>query len=334
MRHHREDAPAMRHHREDAATDPEPSARHALRRPSDADPARGAFSHNTERARRADLDIFRSWCAARDACPMPARPELVAAFVDAMADSRAPATVRRYIASIAAAHRAADAVDPATSARVKYALKRMHRRRGSQQQQAHGLTWPLRQQLLEAAGERLIDTRNRALVAVAYDSMLRRSELAGARVADLAPDPSGGATLLVRRSKTDPHGRTATVYLAGDTVSIVDEWLSRAGVSDGHLFRSVPKSGKVGPRLHPSQIPRIFKAMARAAGLDDEVVAALSGHSARVGAAQDMIAAGIELPAILHAGRWKTATMVTRYGERLLAHRSGAAQLARRQGRE
>lgn len=54
---------------------------------------------------------------------------------------------------------------------------------------------------------------------------------------------------------------------------------------------------------------------------------------ARVGAAQDMIAAGIELPAIMRAGRWKTTTMVSRYGERLLARRNGAAQLARRQGR-
>ena len=60
----------------------------------------------------------------------------------------------------------------------------------------------------------------------------------------------------------------------------------------------------------------------------------LSGHSTRVGAAQDMIACGIELPAILQAGRWKSTSIVNRYGERLLAHRSGAAQLARMQSRE
>ena len=60
---------------------------------------------------------------------------------------------------------------------------------------------------------------------------------------------------------------------------------------------------------------------------------ALSGHSARVGAAQDMIASGIGLPAILQAGRWKTTAMVNRYGERVLARRSGAAQLARLQQR-
>ena len=117
-------------------------------------------------------------------------------------------------------------------------------------------------------------------------------------------------------------------------MAILDEWLRRAGIADGHLFRSLRKNGTPGERLHPSQVPRIFKGMARAAGVAEEVVGALSGHSARVGAAQDMIAAGIELPAILQAGRWKTAAMVSRYGERLLAGRGAAAQLARLQGRE
>lgn len=47
-----------------------------------------------------------------------------------------------------------------------------------------------------------------------------------------------------------------------------------------------------------------------------------------------MIAAGIELPAILQAGRWKSAAMVRRYGERLLAREGAAAKLARQQRRE
>ena len=142
--------------------------------------------------------------------------------------------------------------------------------------------------------------------------MLRRSELTAARFGDLAPDGQGGATLLVRRGKTDPDGRSALVYIARDSAAVLAEWLRRSGVDDGRLFRSLGKGGTLGEYLHPSQIPRIFKAMARAAGLPPEVADALSGHSARVGATQDMIAAGIELPAILQAGRWKTTAMVSR----------------------
>ena len=74
--------------------------------------------------------------------------------------------------------------------------------------------------------------------------------------------------------------------------------------------------------------------MARRAGLEAQVVDRLSGHSTRVGATQDMVAYGVELPAILQAGRWKSTSMVNRYGERLLPQRSGAAQLARMQLRE
>ena len=80
--------------------------------------------------------------------------------------------------------------------------------------------------------------------------------------------------------------------------------------------------------------PRIYKAMAKAAGLGVDVVEGLSGHSTRVGAVQDMIACGIELPAILQAGRWKNTAMVHRYGERLLARKSGAARLAELQHRQ
>ena len=296
--------------------------------------SRGAFSDSTERARRADLAVFRAWCAARGAAGLPAEPGTLAAFVDDMAAARAPATVRRYVASVAAAHRTAGLPCPTASAAVGFALRRMDRHRGRRQKQAHGLTWALRERLLAAAGDRLIDARNRALVAVAYDAMLRRSELAAARVADLVRDPGGGATLLVPRSKTDPAGRSATVYIASDTASLLGEWLRRGAIADGRLFRSLRKDGAVGERLHPSQVPRIVKAMARRAELPETVVDGLSGHSARVGAAQDMVAAGIELPAILQAGRWKTAAMVSRYGEHLLARRSAAAQLARLQGRE
>ena len=296
--------------------------------------AEGVFSANTVRARRADLDRYGAWCVERGLKALPATAATVAAFVDDMVAVRAPATVRRYVASIAAAHRAAGHGRTLKSAAVRLALQRMHRRKGRRQKQAHGLTWPLRQRLLAVTGDRPIDARNRALVAVAYDSMLRRSELSALQVDDFIEETRGCATLLVRRSKTDPEGRGATVYLARDTVALVREWLARSGIRAGRLFRSLSKGGALGTKLDPSQIPRIFKAMARRAGLPAEVVDGLSGHSARVGAAQDMVANGIELPAILQAGRWKTTAMVNRYGERLLARRSGAAQLARLQDRD
>ena len=172
---------------------------------------------------------------------------------------------------------------------MKLALQRMLRGKGRRQAQVLGLTWPLRERLLKAAGDRPIDARNRALLAVAYDTMLRRSELAALQVSDLALETTGAATVLVRNGKTDAEGRGAVLYLVRDSMALVQEWLVRSGTRDGRLFRSL-RRGQLGEALDPSQIPRIHKAMARRAGLEAEAVDRLSGHGTRVGAAQDMIA--------------------------------------------
>ena len=294
---------------------------------------KGAFSSNTERALMADVQIFASWCRQHVLAALPASAATLVAFIDDMARVKAPATVRRYVSSIATLHKALWQTNPMESAVVKLALQRMHRHRGSRQEQVQGLTWPLRNRMLEAAGDRLIDARNRALLAVAYDTLQRRSELVSLEVSDLLVEVDGSATLLVRSSKTDPDGKGAMLYMARDTVQLVKAWLERGGVGGGRLFRSVRKDSMVGKKLDPSQVPRIYKTMALRAGFPADVVDGLAGHSTRIGAVQDMIACGIELPAILQSGRWKTTRMVQRYGERLLARRSGAAQLAERQRR-
>ena len=74
--------------------------------------ARGAFSRHTVRALKADLYAFASWCAERGLSPLPALARTVAAYVEAMAAVRAPATVRRYVFSIVTVHRAAGEQGP------------------------------------------------------------------------------------------------------------------------------------------------------------------------------------------------------------------------------
>ena len=130
------------------------------------DAARGAFSSNTERALRADVEIFAAWCRHHLRVAVPASAATVVAFIDDRARVKAPATVRRYVSSIATLHRALRQTNPLEHARVRFALQRMHRRRGRRQAQVQALTWPLRNRLLEAAGDRLIDARNRALLAL------------------------------------------------------------------------------------------------------------------------------------------------------------------------
>ena len=78
---------------------------------------------------------------------------------------------------------------------------------------------------------------------------------------------SGSGTLLIRRGKTDPGGDGALLYLAPDSIKLVREWLARSGLTGGRLFRSLRKDGRLGEKLDASQVPRIYKAMAKADGL-------------------------------------------------------------------
>ena len=110
--------------------------------------------------------------------------------------------------------------------------------------------------------------------------------------------------------------------------------LDRSGAPMVHrpLFRSV-RNKAVGVAIDPKDVARRFKAMAEQAGLPAALVCSISGHSTRVGAAQDMTQAGVALPAVMQSGGWKSPEMVGRYTRRLEARRGGAAQLAELQKR-
>ena len=96
---------------------------------------------------------------------------------------------------------------------------------------------------------------------------------------------------------------------------------------EGPLFRSVSKGGVLGERLQAAEVARIVKRLARKAGLPEATVARLSGHSCRVGMAQDLVAAGADVAGLMQAGRWKSMQMPARYSERLDAKRGVVAQL-------
>jgi SAM-dependent methyltransferase len=60
---------------------------------------------------------------------------------------------------------------------------------------------------------------------------------------------------------------------------------------------------------------RIYKQIARNAGLDELVIEGIRGHSMRVGAAQDLLNSGAIMPIIMQRGRWSKTDTVMRYVE-------------------
>lgn len=300
---------------------PKPDWRAALLR------MEGAYSLNTIRSYRADFAIFEAWCLGKGNVVLPAKSETVADFVTADGKKSAPATVSRRRAAIAKIHKLLKFENPVGSEDVNLATRTMYRQRGRRQDQALGLTAPLKQKLIEACADDLRGRRDRALIATGYDTLCRRAELVQLRIDDLKVRADGSGTILVRKSKADQLGRGRLAYLSIDAIDHLQRWIEAAKLEHGPIFRGIH-----GPHVHQeamdsSCVAVILKTRAKRAGLASTIVSHLSGHSMRVGAAQDMAAAGIDLGAIMHAGGWKSPDMVMRYIEHLDVQKSGMARL-------
>lgn len=279
------------------------------------DRLQGAYSEQTLRSYRADFAIFDSWCTANNLCSLPATPATLAAFISAQAPELAANTLRRRLSGIRKVHRLFHLANPAEDEEVLIAMRRALRSRTRRPRQALGLTKELRDQLVAACGNDLAGLRDRALIMVGYDTLCRRSELAALRVEDLTPLADGSMLALIRRAKNDPFGDGRDGFVSAAAAEALKAWLEAAKISEGWLFRRVNPGWAGVDALHPHSVGRILKLRASAAGLPPYVSKQLSGHSMRVGAAQDMVANGADLLPIMRSGGWKSVTVVARYVE-------------------
>jgi integrase len=275
----------------------------------------GAYAESTLRAYRADFACFYDWCVATSREPLPASPETVAAFIDQDAVKSSPATLRRRLAGIRKVHRLLRLQSPVDDEDVAIAMRRALRTKPRRQKQALGLTRALRDQFIAACPDTRQGKRDRALIAVGYDTLCRRSELVSLRREDLSPLENGAMSILVRRAKNDPFGDGRFGFITPRTARLLIDWLDAAKIEQGFLFRRITEHW-IGPNaLHPYSVNRILKEAAKKAGLAPKLVADLSGHSMRVGAAQDLMADGLGILPIMQAGGWKSMNVIGRYVE-------------------
>lgn len=292
------------------------------------------YSSATKRAYLADWRVFDQWCSCHELTSLPATPETIALFLEAQAEVLKPASLTRRKAAICSIHKDHGHADPTKHRDVAVVLKRTFRQKGRRQKQARALNRPIIDQILSKPPASLTEFRDRALVAVAYDTGCRRSELVAICVDDIERLDDGAATVLIRRAKTDQEGNGHIRYLAADTLRLVDDWLDRSLIEEGAIFRATNGS-KISPQAVDGQaVSRRYKAMAKAAGISREEAMMFSGHSTRVGMAQDMATCGIDIGAIMQAGGWKTPLTVGRYIERLQANKGASSRLAVLQNRK
>ena len=120
-------------------------------------------------------------------------------------------------------------------------------------------------------------------------------------------------SILLRRSKTDQHAIGRRLHLNERAQKALQEWLERLRDDMGPLLRGVNRGQKITQALGAGQINRIYKRLAVRARLDEKLIEKISGHSMRVGHAQDLVISGASMPQIMCKGRWSKTDTLMRY---------------------
>ena len=286
-----------------------------------------AVATNTRRNYGYQWDIYASWARDRGIEPFPAKPEHVAAYLAERADvlHHKPATLRAAAAAISFAHKSAKLENPCDSEEVTDVISGATRDRGTAQKQARGLT----AQALETINKTLYlpriskggnyetraTARKRAtvdngLMSLMRDGLLRSSEAADLIWDDLEEGDYGTGRLNIKRSKTDQEGEGFGAFVSRRTMRLLSAMREDAQPTDG-IFG-----------LHRNQISNRIKRAAQTAGLGDD----FSGHSPRIGMAQDLAQYGTEMHRLMVEGRWKSSRMPAHYTQHIIISRRAVAQ--------
>jgi len=308
--------------------------------------ARGQ-SASTVRAVRGDWSQYIAWCEGTGSSPLPATVEQLEAFLEnAIIRGRKRATINRYLYTVGLVHDAAGLPNPVKDTRWgnkwKALVRELGERCANDSRQAGELVGRDIQRILLTLGNSARDLRDAAMLSLASDTLLRESELVAVRIEHFAPVGQDGAySLRVPFSKANQEGKDGDYrYVDATTMSRIRAWQSVAGITRGFLFRPIggrPKTAPVGALvgaydglpLGRQEVARIFRRRALAAGLDH--AGTISGHSMRIGTANDLINAGYTTAQIQHAGGWNSPVMVHRYTRRSMAGQNAVAGLRKQQ---
>jgi integrase len=290
---------------------------------------------NTRLAIRANYKVWKSWCAGHrpGIRPYPAAAAAVAAFLQANAPpirvtrggefevlkttvsptgepTKSYSTLLRYLGTLSKLHIEGGHPDPTRDPEV-VAVWRVLRRGLERPAQKAALTFEAIRQALVALPGSLSGKRDRALLLLAYCLMARRSELVALNVEDFEIHSDGSATVTFERLKT---GVQATNYVSPEVMAVVGEWLAAAHIKKGALFMRLDyAAGRKRTRLTGQNVGLVFKRVARMLNLPELDPRKISGHSARIGATQDLVEDGAPDAAIMRDAGWKTPRMVGMY---------------------
>jgi integrase/recombinase XerD len=275
----------------------------------------GAYAPATMRSYRADVEAFETWCTTRSLASFPATVDTICQFLEDQGREKAPSTVQRRLYAIRKVHRLLRLPDPTQDEEINLALRRVKRARHMRPRQARGMTRAFLDRFVDCQPDTPWGLRNRAMLRLGYELLARRSELVALRNDDVTWRDDGTLRVLIRRSKSDPYGEGRTAFTSRATADLVEAWLDWRGPAIPWLFCPIYHGKAMNRDLSTTTIKRLIKSAALSAGLEPDDINDFSGHSMRVGAAQDLLTMGHDTAAIMRAGGWKSVNVLGRYLE-------------------
>ncbi len=266
-----------------------PTARVAIAMAKSQDYQDAADAPATLRAYASDLKSFEAWCQRNNLTALPATPEVVGAYLAAAGEGYAMQTLRRRVAAIARASGVAgyplDTKHPA----IRETLRGIARTHGSRGRRAAALTTSELKALTRACEGSLSGDRDRVLLLVGFAGALRRSELVSLDAQKLTWSAEG-VKLLLEKSKTDKEGKGVEIMIvygrheATCPVRALRQWLEKAEIQTGPVFRKVNKGGNVETqRLSEDGVRQIVIRRAAEAGIKGTLSEPISPHGLRAG---------------------------------------------------
>lgn len=275
----------------------------------------GAYAPSTMRSYRTDVEAFETWCLQHNVTAFPAELSTVCRFLEDQGKEKAPNTVRRRLYAIRKIHRLLKLPDPTHDEEINLTFRRIKRQRAVRPRQAKGLTRDNLDLLLRGEPDDAWGLRNRAMLTLGYELLTRRSELIALRDEDLQLRSDNTYRVTIRRCKSDRDGQGRLAFTSKATAELIREWRQLRGPHVEWLFCPIYHGKAVNRNLSATTLSSIIRHAAERAGFSDEDIEAFTGHSMRVGAAQDLLRRGFDTAAIMRAGGWKSLTTLTRYLE-------------------
>ena len=274
----------------------------------------GAYAPNTLRSYYADARAFVDWCGERNVEPFPIASETLCAYLDFLQQNAAYSSIRRRVSSLRRLNKLLGFEERTRTEEVYLAIRRLKRSKCLEQKQAVGINYGILIKMISAQPDTLAGSRNRALLSLGYDFLARRSELVAIRSEDLKFTPDGALKGMIRKSKTDQYGKGRLVFGSERSAKLVRNWLRLKPKEIQPVFCAINHGRCVDRAICDRNVNDIIKrSVIKVKRCERPSDLEVSGHSLRVGAAQDLLIKGYDLAAIMRAGGWSDPSTVSRY---------------------